>query len=140
MRERGHAAVELALAVGVLLLPVAIAVTAFGPWSERRVAAESVAAEATRAVALSLSHSVGTGVVSEATAGLGLSPDLVRVGWCGASPGPVPTGACPLQRGTAVSVTIEIWAPLVDTPWGPVGGVWVSGSHSEPIDLYRSLG
>lgn len=140
MRERGHAAVELALAIGVLLLPVAVVVTAFGPWSERRVAAESLAAEASRAVALSLDHSVGDSLVSDTMGELGLSPDLVRVGWCGAEPRPIPSGSCPLQRGSAVSVNIEIWAPLIDTPWGPVGGIWVSASHSEPIDLYRSLG
>ena len=48
MSDRGHAAVELALAVGLLLLPVALAVLAFGPWSERRVFAEAAAAEGDR--------------------------------------------------------------------------------------------
>ena len=140
MSDRGHAAVELALAVGVLLLPVALVVTAFGPWSERRVAAESLAAEAARAVVLELSHEAGSAVISSTTDALGLSSDLVRVGWCGASPASVPAGACSLDRGSVVAVTVEVWTPLIDTPWGPVGGIWVSADHSEPIDLYRSLG
>lgn len=140
MRDRGHAAVELALAAGVLLLPVALAVLSFGPWSERRVAAEAMAAEAARAVVLELDHTAGAQVVSAATDAAELDPGLVRVGWCGAPPATTPTGACPLTRGSAVSATVEVWTPLVDTPWGPVGGLWVSASHSEPIDLYRSLG
>lgn len=140
MRERGHAAVELALAIGVLLLPVALVVTAFGPWSERRVAAEAIAAEAARAVVLDLDHASGASVVSSSTRSLGLTPDLVQVGWCGASPATMPAGACPLDRGSVVAVTVQVWTPLVDTPWGAVGGVWVTAEHSEPIDLYRSLG
>ncbi len=140
MRERGHAAVELALAAGVLLLPVALAVLSFGPWSERRVAAEAMAAEAARAVVLDLDHAAGAGVVSSVIDAAGLDAGSVRVGWCGATPATVPAGSCLLTRGAAVSVTVEVWTPLVDTPWGPVGGLWVSASHSEPIDLYRSLG
>lgn len=131
---------ELALAVGVLLLPVAIVVTAFGPWSERRVAAQAVAAEAARAAVLDLSHESGEDVVSATIGAMGLSSDQVRVAWCGASPSSAPAGACPLERGSVVSIAVQIWTPLVSTPWGSVGGLWVTGQHSEPIDLYRSLG
>lgn len=140
MRDRGHAAVELALAAGVLLLPVAVAVLSFGPWSERRVTAEAIAAEAARAVVLELDHTAGAAVVSAATDDADLDSGSIRVGWCGAAPATTPAGACPLTRGSAVGVVVEVWTPLVDTPWGPVGGLWVSASHSEPIDLYRSLG
>lgn len=139
MNDRGHAAVELAVAVGVLLLPAALAVLAFGPWSERRVAAEALAAEATRAAVLELSLSDGLAAMAEQAAALDLDPGSVRLGWCGAEPANQATGSCPMTRGSAVSATIEIWTPLVDTPWGPVGGLWVTADHSEPIDLYRSL-
>lgn len=140
MRERGHAAVELALAVGVLLLPVALVVTGFGPWSERRVAAEAMAAEAARSTVLALSHEAGIETMSSSAAALGIDPELVRLGWCGAPPSASSSGSCALVRGAVVTVTIELWTPLVETPWGQVGGLWVSAEHSEPIDLYRSLG
>lgn len=140
MRDRGHAAVELALAVGFLLLPVALAVTAFGPWMERRVAAEAIAAEVSRAAVLALDHEAGIETMAASITTLGLSPDAVRLGFCDATPSLVPAGACGLERGGVVSVTVEVWTPLVGTPWGPVGGLWVVGDHSEPIDLYRSLG
>ncbi len=67
MRESGHAAIELALAVGVLLLPVALVVTGFEPWSERRVAADAIAAEAARAAVLELSIDAGAATVASIT-------------------------------------------------------------------------
>lgn len=140
MRDDGHAAIELALAVGVLLLPVALVVTGFGPWSERRVEAEAIAAEAARAAVLDLSHEPGHQVISSMTSAVGIPAGLVRVGWCEAIPAQEPAGACVFERGAVVSITVELWTPLVHTPWGSVGGLWVVGEHSEPIDLYRSLG
>lgn len=140
MREAGHAALELALAVGVLLLPVALVVTAFGPWSERRVAAEAIAAEVARAAVLELDHGAGLDMMAASAATLGLPQDQVRMAWCGATPAAVPAGSCVFVRGGVIAVTVEVWTPLVATPWGAVGGLWVGGEHSEPIDLYRSLG
>jgi len=140
MSDRGHAGVEMALAVGVLLLPVTLVVTGFGPWSERRVTAEAAAAEAARAAVLELSVEAGEATMMATLDGQGIDPGQVRVGWCGSAPATSPAGACPLERGSVVTATVELWAPLVVTPWGPIGGLWVVGEHSEPIDLYRSLG
>lgn len=141
MTDEGHAAVELALAAGALLLPVALVVFSFGPWLERRVIAEAAAAEAARAAVLELDQAVGATVALGIISGHGLTPDLVRLGWCGAEPSFVEAaaGACPFIRGAVVRAEVEVWAPLVTTPWGEVGGIWVGSSHSELIDLYRSL-
>lgn len=129
------------MAVGVLLLPVALVVTAFGPWSERRVDAEALVAEATRSAVLELSHDSGLARLYSDVESLGIDPVSVRVGWCGAETGPLesPVGSCSMSRGSVVSMTVEIWTPLVSTPWGTVGGLWVVADHSEPVDLYRSL-
>lgn len=140
MSDRGHAAVEFALATAVLLLPVALVVAAFGPWTERRVAAEAIAAEAARAVVLDLDVAAGVASIEAQAESMGVDPDLIRVGWCEATPSNPWSGSCPLSRGSVVSVTVEVWTPLVSTPWGAVGGLWVPGEHAEPIDLYRSLG
>jgi hypothetical protein len=139
--DRGHAAVELGLGVGLLLLPVAIAVLAFGPWSERRVFAEAAAAEAARAAVIHLDVSAGARVVSEMASNHGLAEDLVRLGWCGETPSTVSgeTTPCSFDRGSAISAEVEVWVPLLATPWGQVGGLWVGAQHSEPVDLYRSL-
>lgn len=143
MREWGHAAVELALAVGLLLLPVALVVMSFGPWSDTRVDAEALASEAARAAVLGLDVAQGDAQVRSGLTTLGRQTDEVRVGWCGTEPEPLDNGAagsCLFERGSVVSVTVLLWTPLIATPWGAVGGLWVTGEHSEPIDLYRSLG
>ena len=139
MKERGHAAIELAMGVAVLMLPVVLAVLAFGPWSERRVLAEAAAAESARAVVLDLDHRAGASVVASMASGL--APGQVRLGWCGSTPGPLaePGGACSLTRGSVIVATVQIWTPLVSTPWGAIGGIWITADHAEPVDLYRSL-
>lgn len=130
------------MAAGLLLLPVALVVMSLGPWSERRVDAEALAAEAARAAVLELDVVAGTEEVVAATSTLGLDPDGVRIGWCGSDAQLIgeESGGCGFGRGSVISVTVELWTPLIATPWGPVGGLWVIGEHSEPIDLYRSLG
>lgn len=101
-----------------------------------------MAAEAARAAVLQLDLGSGQAQVLADAGGLGIDLSDIRVGWCGADPSPLSRsgGVCPLTRGSVVSVTIELWTPLVTTPWGPVGGLWASADHTEPIDLYRSLG
>ncbi len=142
VNDSGHGAIEFALGVGLLLIPVAIVVLGFGPWSERRVVAEAAAAEGARTAVVALDVSVGARVVAEIAGNHGLEPVHVLLGWCGAPPGPTANavGGCPLARGTVVEAEVRIWTPVVETPWGAIGGVWVTGRHAEPIDLYRSLG
>ena len=142
MAERGHAAVEFALGVGLMLLPVAVAVLAFGPWAERRVVAEAAAAEAARTAVVSLDLSRGSEVVSEIGGNHNLPREAIHLGWCGSEPAPteVAISGCSLARGSEVVAEVRIWTPLVSTPWGPIGGLWVTGLHAEPVDLYRSLG
>lgn len=138
--EHGHAGVELALAVAVLMIPAAIAVLGFGPWSERSVLAGAASAEAARAAVISLSTATGDQVAAEMSSNYGLDPTEMRLGWCGAEPATGGAGTCPMSRGASVEVTVEVWVAIVTTPWGEIGGVWVSRSHAESIDLYRSLG
>jgi hypothetical protein len=140
--DKGHAAVEFALAVGLLLLPVAIAVLSFGPWSERRVVAEAAAAEAARTAVVSLDLMRGSRVVAEIGGSHGLSPESIRLGWCGSELGAPESSntGCSFERGTEVVAEVQIWTPIFTTPWGPVGGLWVTAVHAEPVDLYRSLG
>jgi hypothetical protein len=139
--DRGHAAVELSLTIALLLIPVAIAVLAFGPWAERRVFARAAAAEASRAAVVGLSVDAGNIVLRDMAGDQGLSSNEIRVSWCGgeAIELDASTNACSFARGGVVDVEVEVLVPLVTTPWGDVGGLWSSASHGEPVDLYRSL-
>lgn len=132
---------ELALGVGLLLLPAALVVMSFGPWLERRVVAEAAASEAARAAVLTLDQESGNRSAVSVASAHGLDVEGIRVGWCGASPASIDSvaGSCPLSRGSTVATSVEVWAPLFSTPWGEVGGLWVGSTHVEWIDLYRSL-
>ncbi len=138
--ERGHAAVEFALAIGVLLLPVALVVVSFGPWLERRVTAEAAAAEGSRTAVLHLDPASGLATAANVLMAAGVEDEHVRAGWCGAAPQVGGAGSCSFARGSVVELEVEVFVPLFETPWGPVGGLWVDGHHAEPTDLYRSLG
>lgn len=140
-RDSGHAAVELVLAVGVVILPAALLVLSLGPWLEQRVTARAVAAEAARAAALDLDLTAGANVAMQLTISRGVSVERARLGWCGAAPSQIdaPSGSCSLARGSVVTAGVELWVPLVTTPWGPIGGLWTGAIHSEPVDLYRSI-
>jgi hypothetical protein len=141
VKDAGHAGIELALGIAVLVFPVALMVLAFGPWSERRVLAEAAAAEVARHVAVNLETAGAVALLERMAGRHGLEGSQVRLAWCGAIPVALGgnAGACPLSRGSEVSATVEVWAPLVSTPWGEVGGLWVRGQHSEWVDLYRSI-
>lgn len=138
--DRGQAAIELALGVGLLMIPAALVVLGFGPWTERAVIAEAIANEASRAAVLALSQEAGHLVAAEMAANHGLDAAEVRVGWCGSTPATAGGGACSFGRGATIEVTAQVWVPLIVTPWGTAGGIWVTREHSESIDLYRSLG
>ncbi|REK21359.1 MAG: hypothetical protein DWQ40_04095 [Actinobacteria bacterium] len=138
--EDGHAGVELALAVAVLLIPVAVGVLAFAPWTERSVLAEAAAAEAARAAVLALSVEAGSDAVDAMAQNYGLGPDQIRLGWCGADPAIGGVGSCPMGRGAIIEVAVQVWVPMIMTPWGEVGGIWIGAEHAEVVDLYRSIG
>ena len=91
---------------------------------------------------LTLDVGAGGAVVAEMGVNHGLDSGQVLLGWCGSEPAPVAdsSGGCGLTRGSVVEAEVRIWVPLIETPWGPVGGLWAIGRHTEPIDLYRSLG
>lgn len=119
---------------------MAVLVLGFGPWSERAVLATSAAAEGSRAAVIALSVEAGSTVVAEMAENFGLSDDQVRIGWCGTPPAASGAGECSFGRGGFIEAVVEVWVPLINTPWGSIGGVWVSRSHVENVDVYRSLG
>jgi hypothetical protein len=143
-REHGTVPIELAAAVGLLLLPAALLVLSFGPWLERRTLVRSVAAEAARLEVLSDGDEIA---VSRLVAGWaernGIDPAGLEVALCGgpASPAdrPLRSTCLPLRRSEVVAVEVRTVVPVVRTPFGDVGGVTVSATAVEVVDRHRSL-
>lgn len=132
MTERGSASLELALGIAVLVVPAVVAVVSFAPWLEARAFVRAAAAEAARAAVLAPAGPTEAGARAVADMAAGRDMTGVTVVMCGG-------GACVVERGEVLSASVTLEIPLVTTPWGPVGGISVEASHSEPVDLYRSL-
>lgn len=138
MRERGAAAVELALGVVVLLVPALLLVTSFGPALERRVLARSLAAETARTLveAGGALDSVSIDRLVALARSAGVAPNAVRVAVCGEALVPlVDAAGCELAGRTALDVTIEV---TVDPQLLAGGPGTVSHVHTEPTNPYRS--
>lgn len=134
MNERGSAALELAIGMAVLVVPAVMVVASFSVWLEARAFVRAAAAEAGRAAVLSDGDAAAAGdaVAREMAAGRGFAGDSVAVSMCSGGP-------CLLARGGVVTATVSVEVPLVQTPWGEVGGVAVTYTHAEPVDAFRSL-
>ncbi len=137
MSDRGGATVELAAGIGLLLLPLAVAVLVAPAWVSARTTAVAAAQAAGRIVA------TGPGTAeSEASARAHAvevastrAYDVVHVRLC------PDAGSClPLTRDRRVVVEVEILVPAVDLPGvGSFGARWVRGRATTPVDPYRSL-
>jgi hypothetical protein len=131
--DRGAAAVELPLAVGLLLLPIAMIVMIVPQWPERQTIATAAAKEAASLYANATDPSTGAAqaqvVVEQAAAnhGLGAGAMTLRLGgeWC---------------RACTVSATVTVMIPAVDLPFaGSVGGFEWTATSEARIDDYREL-
>ena len=131
-REGGHVAIEFALAIGVLLLPVVLLVAALPSWVERQHAA-SVAAREAASVAAGAYPGDGRDAARlaalEAVTNYGVAPTDIDVAFV----------RYDVRRGGTVSARVTIEMPAVVVPdIGTVGGFAWSATHSRRIDDYRS--
>lgn len=130
--DRGFAAIELTLGIGLLLVPTAMVVLALPGWSERQATATAAAQEAARVLALSEECEpnlwAAAGVVDETVRGHGLDPDDFRVDIAGST-----------EPGAAVEVRVTAAMPMTVVPGIGAFGSWSwTARHAEPVDRYRS--
>lgn len=129
--ERGYVAVELVVAVGMLLLPTLLLVASLPTWSERRhtaiVAAREAAALAVEGYPRDVTREAAA--VAEAVAEVhGVDPDEIDV-----------RVAADLRRGGSVTATVAVDMPALTVPFvGRVGGFRWTTEQTRRIDDYRS--
>ena len=132
-------ALELALGVGLLLLPVAMLVAVFPGWAERTAMAKVAAQEAARAAALSESAAEGIAAGEALAAQIAANHGVPASELTTEISVPV-DAAGDLMRGAEVtaSVTVEIRMPALPLP-GTGWSIDRTITHRERIDDYRSL-
>jgi hypothetical protein len=130
--ERGAAPLELALGIGLILIPAAVVALSVAPVFEHYNFARRAAAEAARTLVLSAGDPVAEAlaVVDQLSTGHGVEPEAVTVSFCGGD-------GCPLARGTIATVEVAVRVPQVSA-YLPLGDFTVRAVHSEQVDPYRS--
>jgi hypothetical protein len=116
--EGGFTAIEFALAVALILVPLG--------------AARVVAAEAARAAAAESSWasatSAGAAMAAQVAGNYGLRAEALSVSFSGS-----------VERGGSVTATVGVVMPVLRVPGvGGAGGWTWTTSHAQPTDLYRS--
>ncbi len=131
--DRGTAAIELPLAVGLLLLPISMIVMLVPQWPERQTVARAAAKDAATVYANAPDMATGAELarasVEQAAANHGLPTRSLTVElggeWC---------------RACTVTANVTVDIPAVDVPLvGTVGSFTWSASSSARIDDYRDL-
>jgi len=146
--DRGAAPIELALAVGFLLIPMVVLVMSIAPWVERQSMARVAAGEAARVLVLSPGSEPDELAASEVAVRIamnhGIDVDDVAVFFCspeGASVEVKASSHCPtLSRGALVEVEVRVRVPTATILGiGTFGESTVSSRVSEQVELYRSF-
>lgn len=133
-REGGFVAAELALAIGLLLFPVAMLVLTLPSWSERQATARAIAREAGRSVAVSgrCDQPKADNIAGVMARNLGVDPDEVAV--------ELDCARGRLPRGGELTVSVTVALPGVTIPGVAEVGAWSwTARHVTPIDPYRSF-
>lgn len=131
--DRGAAAVEMPLAVGLLLLPISVVVMMVPQWPERQTVARAAAKDAATVYANAPDATTGAALaqasVAQAAVNHGLPAEALTVNlggeWC---------------RACTVTASVTVDIPAIDVPFaGTVGAVAWTATSSARIDDYRSL-
>jgi hypothetical protein len=134
-RESGFVATELAIGIGLLVLPVACLVLTLPTWSERQTTARAIAREVGRATAVAgrCDRAAAEALTREMAANLGLDARDVAVAL------DCPSGAR-LARGATVTARVTVAVPAVAIPGiGSVGAWSWTAAHTETVDPFRSF-
>jgi hypothetical protein len=145
-RQSGFAAPEWLLGIGLIIMPVIVIVASIAPWYQRANMATLIAQEAARTMVLADSWEGGEVDARAVAIEIAANHGFAAADWC-PSPGPGCLwigfdGTTPgnLQRGTEISVQVEVPIPGVVVPGvGQVAEFQWTQAHSERVDDYRSI-
>jgi Flp pilus assembly protein TadG len=132
--DRGSVtAVELSLGL-LVLMATALLVLTLPTWIDRHAAARAAADEAARTIVLADDWETGTAqaqaIVDEVAANHGLDPGDLSLEVTGT-----------FARGADVTAHVTVTMPAANVPLlGGIGGFSKGVSHTETVDLWRSVG
>lgn len=144
--EAGFVIPEWLLGITVIIMPVIVIVSSIAPWYQRANLASLIAQEAARTMVLAEDWEAGEVDARDLAREIAANHGFGAGEWC-AGPAPgclsiVFDGTTPgvLQRGTEISVAVEVPIPGVVVPGiGEVAEFQWTQAHTERVDDYRSI-
>ena len=133
-REAGFVAIELAVGIAVLVVPVALVVLTLPRWSERQATARVISREVARRAARDArcDHRAAHDLGASMARNLGVPPNDVRVAL-------VCSDGASLPAGSDVEARVEVVMPAVHLPGVGAVGAWSwTARHREPVDRYAA--
>lgn len=145
--ESGFTAVEWALGVGLIVLPLMIAVMSIAPVLDRQSTARTMAQETARAMVLADDWDTGEAAAIDLAHRIARNHGIEDGEWCADLPADeclfvAIGGTTPgvLGRGEEVHVTVRVPVSALTVPFiGEFAGFVVTGTHAERVDDYRSF-
>ena len=146
VRQAGFTTPEWLLGIGLIIMPVIVIVASIAPWHQRANMATLIAQEAARTMVLATDWESGEIEARDLAVEIAANHGFDSNEWC-SSPAPGCLwigfgGNAPgiLQRGTEISVRVEVPIPGVVVPGvAEVARFQWSQSHTERVDDYRSI-
>ena len=128
-RDRGSAAAEFTLVVGLIVMPVLMVVMSVPQWMERSMVATTAAQQAALAAAIASDVEHGRQVAVQTAANYDVPADDVQVEM-----------DADLARDGQVTVTVTVVRPVLSIPFvGELSGGTTSDTHTEMLSPYRSI-
>jgi hypothetical protein len=135
----GFAAAEWAVALGLLILPLAMIVGSIAPWMARQTMAREISQEAARIVVLADNWASGELRARQTADAIAANYGLGEDDWDFVSVRTEPEGVG-FVRGAAVVVEVRVRIPALIVPGiGAIAEVWWQTDHVEHIDDFRSF-
>ena len=146
-KENGFAAVEWAIGIGLIVLPLVIGVMSIAPVLDRLSTARTIAQEAARTMVLADDWATGEDAAVGLARRIAGNYGVADGEWCAGPPvdGCVSveiTGTTPgvLGRGEEVYVTVRVPSAAITVPFlGEFAAITLTGTHTERVDDYRSF-
>ena len=137
--ERGFAAAEWAVALGLMLLPMVMIVGSIAPWLARQTMGREISQEAARSFVLADDWERGAQAAAQVAEAIVANYGLGDDDWDLVSIRTEPDGAG-FGRGSDIVVEIRVRVPALTVPGvGSVAEVWWHTSHTEHVDDFRSF-
>ena len=137
--DKGFAAAEWVVAIGLMMLPMVMVVGSIAPWIARQTMGREISQEAARSIVLAVDLETGLAAAERLADDILANYELSRDDFEFVSIRLEPPSAG-IFGGVDVVVEVRVRVPALTIPgFGAIAEVWWNTSHVEHVDDFRSF-